>query len=122
MRKKIVAGNWKMNLTFEEGQQLTSEIVQMYKDEAIQEVTVVLNPPFPHLYPVKKLVGDTAGVAVGAQNCSEKAEPSPEKFLPKYWPPSGYPMSSWAIRSAENISRRTMPSLPLRSTKPWPMD
>ena len=72
MRKKIVAGNWKMNLTFEEGQQLTSEIVQMYKDEAIQEVIVVLNPPFPHLYPVKKLVGDTPGVAVGAQNCSEK--------------------------------------------------
>ena len=58
-----------MNLTFEEGQQLTSEIVQMYKDEAIQDVTVVLNPPYPHLYAVNKLVGDSVGIAVGAQNC-----------------------------------------------------
>jgi triosephosphate isomerase len=72
MRKKIVAGNWKMNLSFEEGQQLTSELVNMYKDEAIQDVVVVINPPFPHLYPVQRLVGDTAGVFVGAQNCSDK--------------------------------------------------
>jgi triosephosphate isomerase len=72
MRKKIVAGNWKMNLTFDEGQQLTSELVNMYKDEAIKDVVVVLNPPFPHLYPVQKLVGDTAGIFVGAQNCSDK--------------------------------------------------
>ncbi|MDA0314988.1 MAG: triose-phosphate isomerase [Bacteroidetes bacterium] len=72
MRKKIVAGNWKMNLTSEEGQQLTTEIVNLYKGEAIQDVVVVLNPPFPHLYPVKKLVGDTAGIFVGAQNCSDK--------------------------------------------------
>lgn len=72
MRKKIIAGNWKMNMTFEEGQKLTSEIVNMYKDENVQDVTVVLNPPFPHIHPVKKLIGDTAGVSVGAQNCSDK--------------------------------------------------
>ena len=72
MRKKIVAGNWKMNLSFEDGQKLTTEIVNMYRDEAIQDVIAVLNPPFPHLYPVKKLVGDTPGIAVGAQNCSDK--------------------------------------------------
>jgi triosephosphate isomerase len=72
MRKKIVAGNWKMNLSFEDGQKLTSEIVNMYRDEAIQDVVAVLNPPFPHLYPVKKLMGDTPGLALGAQNCSDK--------------------------------------------------
>jgi triosephosphate isomerase len=72
MRKKIIAGNWKMNLTFDEGQKLTSEIVNMYKDEKVKDVIAVLNPPFPHLFPVKKLIGDTAGIAVGAQNCSEK--------------------------------------------------
>jgi triosephosphate isomerase len=72
MRKKIIAGNWKMNLTFDEGQKLTSEIVNMYKDEQIQDVIAVLNPPFPHLFPVKKLIGDTPGIFVGAQNCSEK--------------------------------------------------
>ncbi|EIM77188.1 triosephosphate isomerase [Nitritalea halalkaliphila LW7] len=73
MREKIVAGNWKMNLTFEEGQKLTSEIVQMFRDENPAGVKLVLNPPFPHLYPVKKLIGDTANVFLGAQNCYDKA-------------------------------------------------
>jgi triosephosphate isomerase len=72
MRKKIVAGNWKMNMTFEEGQILTSEIVNMYKDEAIKDVIAVLNPPFPHICPVKKLIGSVEGIALGAQNCSDK--------------------------------------------------
>lgn len=73
MRKKIVAGNWKMNLNFEEGQKLTSEIVNMLKDENVKDVSVVLNPPFPHLYPVKKLIGDTPNLYLGSQNCSDKA-------------------------------------------------
>ncbi len=72
MRKKIVAGNWKMNMTYDEGQKLTSEIVNMIKDESIQDVVVVLNPPFPHIHPVKKLIGDVAGVYLGSQNCSDK--------------------------------------------------
>ena len=72
MRKKIVAGNWKMNMTFEEGQILTSEIVNMYKDENVKDVIAILNPPFPHLFPVKKLIGEVAGVSIGAQNCSDK--------------------------------------------------
>ncbi|MDO8968057.1 triose-phosphate isomerase [Algoriphagus sp.] len=70
MRKKIIAGNWKMNMTFDEGQKLTSEIVNMFKDEAVKDVIAVLNPPFPHIFPVKKLIGDTPGIALGAQNCS----------------------------------------------------
>jgi triosephosphate isomerase len=72
MRKKIIAGNWKMNLSLEEGQKLTSEIVNMYKDENIKDVIAVLNPPFPHIYPLKKLIGDAPGIALGAQNCSDK--------------------------------------------------
>lgn len=72
MRKKIIAGNWKMNLTFDEGQKLTSEIVNMYKDESIDDVEVVLNVPFPHIMPVKKLIGNTPRIHVGAQNCSEQ--------------------------------------------------
>jgi len=72
MRKNIVAGNWKMNLNFEEGQKLTSEIVNMIRDENIKDVSVVLNPPYVHLHPVKKLIGNTAGLFLGAQNCSDK--------------------------------------------------
>lgn len=73
MRRKIVAGNWKMNLNFDEGQKLTSEIVNMLKDEHVKDVTVVLNPPFVHLYPVKKLIGDTPNLFLGSQNCSDKS-------------------------------------------------
>lgn len=72
MRKKIVAGNWKMNMTFEEGQTLTSEILNMFKDENISNVIAILNPPFPHIFPVKKMIADTKGVYLGAQNCSDK--------------------------------------------------
>ena len=32
MRKKIVAGNWKLNNTMDEGLKLTSEIVNMIND------------------------------------------------------------------------------------------
>lgn len=73
MRKKIVAGNWKMNLNLEEGQKLTSEIVNMLRDEKENDVTVVINPPFVHLYTVKKLIGDNSQVFLGAQNCSDKS-------------------------------------------------
>ncbi|WP_209331011.1 triose-phosphate isomerase [Lunatimonas salinarum] len=73
MRKKIVAGNWKMNLTQTEGQKLTSEIVNMIKDESTQDVTVVLNPPFVHLQAVKKLIEGVNNIYLGAQNCSDKA-------------------------------------------------
>jgi triosephosphate isomerase len=73
MRKKIVAGNWKMNGTLEEGQKLTSEIVNMVKDEVKDDVTIVLNPPFVHLQSVKKLIGDSTRIFLGAQNCSDKS-------------------------------------------------
>lgn len=73
MRKKIVAGNWKMNLSLEEGHKLTSEIVNMLKDENVQDVVTVLNPPFVHLYTVKKLIGDAPNLFLGSQNCSDKA-------------------------------------------------
>lgn len=72
MRKKIVAGNWKMNCTYEEGQKLTSEIVNMIRDERTKDVKVVLNPPFVHISGVKKLIGEVPGLFVGGQNCSDK--------------------------------------------------
>ena len=72
MRKKIVAGNWKMNGSLEEGQKLASEIVNMVRDERARDITVVLNPPFLHIPGVKKLIGDTKGLYVGGQNCSSK--------------------------------------------------
>ncbi len=72
MRKNIVAGNWKMNKTLQEGIQLSSEIVNMVKDEVLDDVTVVLAPPFIHLTEVERLVSDSEKVFMAAQNCSDK--------------------------------------------------
>ncbi|NMM47071.1 triose-phosphate isomerase [Marinigracilibium pacificum] len=69
MRKKIVAGNWKMNLLPEEGKILTSEIVNMAADEVPGDVTLVICPPYIHLDNVRKLIGDQDKVFMGAQNC-----------------------------------------------------
>jgi len=73
MRKKIVAGNWKMNKTLEEGISLTSEIINMVKDEVIDDVTAILNPPYIHLESIGKLINNANNIFLGAQNCSENA-------------------------------------------------
>ena len=71
MRTKLVAGNWKMNTTPEEGQKLASEVVNMVKDELNREVEVVLAPPFTHLHQVSRLIGDATHISLAAQNVSE---------------------------------------------------
>ena len=73
MRKKIVAGNWKMNQTLEEGKILTSEVVNMVADELRDDVQIVLCPPFVHLTTVLSLTKGADQVATGAQNCNEHA-------------------------------------------------
>ncbi len=70
MRKKIVAGNWKLNNTLEEGLVLSSEIANMIHDELRDDVTVVLGTPFIHLSAVSKLAENTGKLQVAAQNCS----------------------------------------------------
>jgi len=70
MRKKIVAGNWKLNNTMEEGLKLSSEIANMINDELRDDVTVVLGTPFIHLSGVSKLVESTNKLHVAAQDCS----------------------------------------------------
>ncbi|TRX62690.1 triose-phosphate isomerase [Fulvivirga sp. M361] len=73
MRKKIVAGNWKMNNTIDEGLQLTSEIASMVVDEVANDAIVVLAPPYIHLTKVKQLIGTTKNMYLSAQNCNEQA-------------------------------------------------
>ncbi|MDR1583381.1 MAG: triose-phosphate isomerase [Prevotellaceae bacterium] len=67
MRKKIVAGNWKMNTSISEGEQLAAEIVE--KSKAVDGVLLIVAPPFTHLTKVAaKLNGSK--VALSAQNCA----------------------------------------------------
>lgn len=73
MRKKIVAANWKMNLTFQQGETLVQGIL----DAGLRlsdEREVVLCPPSPYLVHVQQMVKDYPHFYVGAQNsASEKS-------------------------------------------------
>ena len=71
MRKKIVAGNWKMNKTLEEANILATEVKGMVTDEVKGNVEVILCAPFPYLASLAKLIGTGTRIAVAAQNCSE---------------------------------------------------
>ncbi|MBP9992949.1 MAG: triose-phosphate isomerase [Bacteroidales bacterium] len=70
MRKKIVAGNWKMNTTVTEGVALANEIVAKIK-EVPSDVQLVVAPPFTHLTKVADVIGGTA-IALSAQNCADQ--------------------------------------------------
>jgi triosephosphate isomerase len=69
MRKKIVAGNWKMNKTVAEAVDLASAIKLELAD--CTGVDVVLCPPFTALKSVSDVVSETM-IAVGAQNMSSE--------------------------------------------------
>jgi triosephosphate isomerase len=73
MRKKIIAGNWKMNIKQQEGSSLITELVSMIKDEAKSSTTVVICPPFPHIGYAKRLFQHQTNVFLGSQNCADKA-------------------------------------------------
>ncbi|UOQ75806.1 triose-phosphate isomerase [Hymenobacter sp. 5516J-16] len=73
MRKNIVAGNWKMNTTLQDGQALISEIVNMVQDEVTgSQVEVVVCPPFPFLSVIGKQLPAGGRFHLGAQNCHQK--------------------------------------------------
>ena len=71
MRKKIIAGNWKMNKTCEEAVELASGIKLDLAD--CKEVDVVLCPPFTAIKSVSDVVSETL-ISVGAQNMSSEEE------------------------------------------------
>jgi triosephosphate isomerase len=69
MRKKIVAGNWKMNTTLQQGIELAKDVNEKVSGS---DVTVVLCTPFIHLQEVSKVINKDA-LFLGAQNCADKA-------------------------------------------------
>src|SRR4051812_12258711 len=71
MRKKIVAGNWKMNMDYNEGLTLFSEVINMVKDEATGNQQVVVCSPFIHLHSLAQLAKGYTNVAIGAQNAHQ---------------------------------------------------
>ena len=70
MRKKIVAGNWKMNLNLQEGIALAKEINEAMTAEK-PNCDVVICTPFIHLASVAQ-VQNADLVGLGAENCADK--------------------------------------------------
>ncbi len=70
MRQNIVAGNWKMNNTLEEGIKLAKEVSAILTANK-PNCKVVLGAPFIHLTEVVKAV-DSSLVGIAAQNCANK--------------------------------------------------
>lgn len=69
MRKKIVAGNWKMNKSHAEAETLTRELLAGCST-LTNAPKIILCTPFPYLVTVRALLAGSR-LEVGAQNCSE---------------------------------------------------
>jgi triosephosphate isomerase len=76
MRKKIAAGNWKMNTTLGEGVLLIDDLMkgleQMPPKQKAGEMEIVLAPPFITLAAAVEHVNFNSQVHIAAQNCSHK--------------------------------------------------
>ena len=71
MRKPVIAGNWKMNTSIEEGVDLARSIAESTSGHS--GVTRIICPPFVSLRPVADAVAGS-GLRVGAQNLHEEAK------------------------------------------------
>jgi triosephosphate isomerase len=72
MRKHIVAGNWKMNKTFEEADELINDIKDQLEGITLDRNTqVIICPPFPFLEMATDY-SEESYFAVGAQNVSDQ--------------------------------------------------
>lgn len=71
MRKNIVAGNWKMNKTLQEGLTLAKGIEAALAGKKVN-CDVIIGTPFIHLASVAQAI-DTAKIGVAAENCADKA-------------------------------------------------
>ncbi len=69
MRKKIAAGNWKMNGIKDEAMLLATTIIN---DESLKSVTaeIILGAPFIYLETLVKLTANKSNVKIAAQNCA----------------------------------------------------
>ena len=71
LRRKIVAGNWKMNTTSESAMDLVKGIIAHLDKDT--DVKVIVCPPAVHIAPIHHFLKDYPKLKVGAQNCSEHA-------------------------------------------------
>ena len=72
MRKHIVAGNWKMNLTFSDADELLDDLMtELEKVTLPRDEQVIVCPPFPYIEMASDYANDSY-FQVGAQNVSDR--------------------------------------------------
>ena len=69
MRKNIAAGNWKMNLSFDDAKALTEQLVKVPVEVGTD---VVLGVPYPYLASINEMVSPVSGISLAAQNCHQE--------------------------------------------------
>jgi triosephosphate isomerase len=69
-RKPLIAGNWKMNLTQQEGIKLVRRLLALLQDQVYERVDVAVLPPFTHIRSVQALTADDPRLTYGAQDIS----------------------------------------------------
>jgi triosephosphate isomerase (TIM) len=70
MRKKIVAGNWKMNKNFFEAEELIADIAEALEEIELNNTEVVICPPFVYLEMATD-IAEESKIKVGGQNVND---------------------------------------------------
>ncbi len=71
MARKIVAGNWKMNKTLNEGVELVKELKNELSKVNVNDVTVVVSPPYVNLSEIVK-IAEGSSIQISAQNVHQE--------------------------------------------------
>lgn len=70
-RRKLIAGNWKMNGLKADGLDLAADLAGRLKGAGAVPFDMLVCPPFPLLFPVGEAISDSP-LALGAQDCHPK--------------------------------------------------
>lgn len=74
MRKKMVAGNWKMHMEWNESMTFLAELIEEERGSDWSEVEVLIAPPFPYLRSFFEFKANAkSAIGLGAQNCAFEA-------------------------------------------------
>ncbi len=98
MRHKIIAGNWKMNLTHREARPYLDALLAELGE--LNPIEVVLIPPFTAIPALAEALTKSESVKLGAQNMHWAQHGAFEKFY-RPWIPVCAPFSVW-VKACEN--------------------
>ena len=70
MRKLMIAGNWKMNKTFQEAEEFFFDLIDIYENKDLDNIAAVVCPPSVFLEMATDIANENP-FSIGAQNCSQ---------------------------------------------------